>query len=181
MWHTEYWGWNKKVSGHLRKRPKSYTCNVTLELQGYKVAAFNLGHTFVAKSCPTLLQPQGLQPTRLLCPWDLPGKNSRRGCHFLLQGILPNKDRAWVSCTTGRFFTTETPGKTWTYMERSENMQVPGSISRYSQVKIWGIPGGVLRFMGLQRVGHDWATELDWTELVAQVGEESTCNEGDPG
>ena len=25
---------------------------------------------------------------------------------------------------------------------------------------------GVLRFMGSQRVGHDWATELNWTELV---------------
>ena len=24
---------------------------------------------------------------------------------------------------------------------------------------------GVLRFTGLQRVGHDWATELNWTEL----------------
>ena len=24
---------------------------------------------------------------------------------------------------------------------------------------------GVLRFLGLQRVGHDWATELNWTEL----------------
>ena len=24
--------------------------------------------------------------------------------------------------------------------------------------------GGVLRFMGSQRVGHDWATELNWTE-----------------
>ena len=23
---------------------------------------------------------------------------------------------------------------------------------------------GVLRFMGLQRVGHDWATELNWTK-----------------
>ena len=23
---------------------------------------------------------------------------------------------------------------------------------------------GVLRFMGLQRVGHDWATELNWTD-----------------
>ena len=23
---------------------------------------------------------------------------------------------------------------------------------------------GVLQFMGLQRVGHDWATELNWTE-----------------
>ena len=29
----------------------------------------------------------------------------------------------------------------------------------------WTGRPGVLRFMGLQRVGHDWATELDWTEL----------------
>ena len=29
------------------------------------------------------LQPPGLQPTRLLCPWDSPGKKSRVGCHFL--------------------------------------------------------------------------------------------------
>ena len=26
---------------------------------------------------------------------------------------------------------------------------------------------GVLRFMGSQRVGHDWATELNWTELYS--------------
>ena len=25
---------------------------------------------------------------------------------------------------------------------------------------------GMLRFMGSQRVGHDWATELNWTELM---------------
>ena len=27
---------------------------------------------------------------RLLCPWNSPGKNSEVGCHFLLQGNLPN-------------------------------------------------------------------------------------------
>ena len=30
----------------------------------------------------------GLHPTRLLCPWDFPGKNTGVGCHFLLQGIF---------------------------------------------------------------------------------------------
>ena len=29
-------------------------------------------------------RPQGLQPARLLCPWDSPGKNTGVGCHFLL-------------------------------------------------------------------------------------------------
>ena len=30
--------------------------------------------------------PCGLYPTRLLCPWDFPGKNPGVGCHFILQG-----------------------------------------------------------------------------------------------
>ena len=29
----------------------------------------------------------------------------------------------------------------------------------------WTGRPGVLRFMGSQRVGHDWATEMNWTEL----------------
>ena len=30
------------------------------------------------------LQLHGLQPTRLLCPWDFPGKSTGVGCHCLL-------------------------------------------------------------------------------------------------
>ena len=30
----------------------------------------------------------------------------------------------------------------------------------------WTGRPGALRFMGSQRVGHDWATELNWTELM---------------
>ena len=37
------------------------------------------------------LQTHGLWPTRLLCPWDSPGKNTGVGCHFLLQGIFPTQ------------------------------------------------------------------------------------------
>ena len=32
-----------------------------------------------------------LEPTRLLCPWDFPGKNTGGGCYFLLQGIFPTQ------------------------------------------------------------------------------------------
>ena len=31
----------------------------------------------------------------------------------------------------------------------------------------WTGRPGVLQFMGSQRVGHDWVTELNWTELMA--------------
>ena len=40
---------------------------------------------------PNSLRPHGLQPTRLLCPWDFPGKYTGVGCHFLLQGIFPTQ------------------------------------------------------------------------------------------
>ena len=33
------------------------------------------------------LRPHGVQPTRLLCPWDFPGKSTRVGCHCLLQRV----------------------------------------------------------------------------------------------
>ena len=31
------------------------------------------------------VRPHRWQPTRLLCPWDSPGKNTEVGCHVLLQ------------------------------------------------------------------------------------------------
>ena len=37
------------------------------------------------------LPPHELQPTRLLCPWNSPGKNIGVGCHLLLQGIFPTQ------------------------------------------------------------------------------------------
>ena len=52
----------------------------------------------VAKSCLILLQPCDLKPTRFLCPWDLPGKNTAVGCHFLLQRIFLTQDLTHVSC-----------------------------------------------------------------------------------
>ena len=33
----------------------------------------------------------------------------------------------------------------------------------------WTGRPGVLRFMGSQKVGHDWATQLNWTELMEKL------------
>ena len=48
-------------------------------------------HVYVCAVVSNSLRPHGLWPTRLLCPWDFPGKNTGVGCHFLLQEILPTK------------------------------------------------------------------------------------------
>ena len=45
-----------------------------------------LGYSVVSDS----LQPHGLWPARLLCPWNFPGKTTGVGSHSLLQGILLN-------------------------------------------------------------------------------------------
>ena len=37
------------------------------------------------------LWPPRLWPSRLLCPWNSPGKNIRVGCHFFLQVIFPTQ------------------------------------------------------------------------------------------
>ena len=58
-----------------------------------------------------------MEPTRLLCPWDSPGKTTGVGCHALLQRNLPNPaidPRSLMSpALAGRFFTicSTSPGK----------------------------------------------------------------------
>ena len=46
------------------------------------------------------LGPRVLQPSRLHCLWNFPGKNAGLGCHFLLQGILSYQPKNWthISC-----------------------------------------------------------------------------------
>ena len=48
------------------------------------------------QSCPTLCDP-----TRLLRPWDSPGKNTGVGCHFLLQCMkVKRESEVAQSCPT---------------------------------------------------------------------------------
>ena len=47
------------------------------------------------------VQPHRQQPTRLLCPWDSPGKNTGVGCHFLLQCMkVTSESEVTQSCLT---------------------------------------------------------------------------------
>ena len=43
---------------------------------------------YVASVMFDSVQPYGLEPTRLLCLWDSPGKNTGVGSHAFLQGIF---------------------------------------------------------------------------------------------
>ena len=55
------------------------------------------------QSCPTLCEPHRRQPTRILRPWDSPGKNTGVGYHFLLQCMkVKSQSEVAQSCPTLR-------------------------------------------------------------------------------
>ena len=58
-------------------------------------------------SCVNSLQPHGLQPTRLLCPWNFPSKYTGRVAIFS-QGIFPGLEpmSPVPPALAGGFFTT---------------------------------------------------------------------------
>ena len=64
------------------------------------------GHSDVSDSCNPWLQP-----TRLLCPWDSPSKNTGVGCYLLPQRIPPSQGlnlSPAAPASAGRFSTTRT-------------------------------------------------------------------------
>ena len=65
----------------------------------------------VASVMSDSLQSYGLQPTRLLCPWNSPGRNTGVGCCALLQGLFSTQVLNPLSYPAGRFFTLESSGK----------------------------------------------------------------------
>ena len=78
---------------------------------------------------PDSLWPHGLQPARLLCPWDSPGKNTGAGCRASSRGSsFTQGSNQVVSYMAGRFFnvwaTREVFGANEDY---SPGESIPGS------------------------------------------------------
>ena len=68
---------------------------------------YSVSHSVVSSS----LRSHGLKPTRLLYPWNSPGKNSGMGSCSLLQGIFQIQGSTPVSHIAGRFFSSGSPGQ----------------------------------------------------------------------
>ena len=79
--------WSMYVISMFR-RSQIPDLNVLLSY-GFWIDSLPVGACLVAHSVMfDSLRPHGLWPTRLLCPWDSPGKNTGMGCHSLLQRIF---------------------------------------------------------------------------------------------
>ena len=89
----------KSLNTLKKKNPKS---GVILKIKGWEGIFISflknyvvcVNHSVVSDS----LRPHGLQLTRLLCPWNSPGKNTGVDSHSLLQGNFPTQ----VSHIAGR-------------------------------------------------------------------------------
>ena len=95
---SESWNWKSPLNleedkgkthgGDLEMGQQYFLqCQFLSSLEPNRAAACS-----VASAMTDFLQFNGLYPSRLLCPWDFPSKNTGVGCHAFLQGIVPTQD-----------------------------------------------------------------------------------------
>ena len=130
-------GWGKQ-----RARTRSHT----------QLMVWATAHSVSRSVKSDSLWPHG-QPARLLCPWDLPGKNTGVGCHFLLQGSSQPRDQTLVSYIAGAFFTIgaakEPPSRV--FFKSVVRADVRRSTSRMMEEQLRGQSTGVGWWRGRHR------------------------------
>ena len=118
------------------------------------------------------LRPHGLQPTRLLHPWDFPGKSTGVGCHCLLRSSLLgylNQQYLWATLwgflrSSQWLFPGGSDGK-----ESACNARDPGSIPG-SQRSLGEGNGNPLQFSCLENSTDTGA----WQAIVHGVAKHQT-------
>ena len=110
----------------------------------------------VAQLCLTLCDHMNCSLPCSSVHGDLPGKNTRVGCHALLQGIFLTRDWTQVSHIPGGFLPSEPPGKPKKTAVGSLSLLQGNFLTQELNLE----EPGVLQSMGLRRVRHDWATSL---------------------
>ena len=137
-------------------------------------------------------------PSRFLCPWDSSGKSSGAGYCGLFQGNVCTQYSFFMDIHINiafrfpNFNTLTTSCKELTYWKRPwcwEGLEAGGEeddrgwdgwmVSPTRPTWVWVNSGSwwwtgrpsMLRFMGSQRVGHDWPTKLTWTDKIRNPSE----------
>ena len=167
------------------KKPRHYFANKGLSSQGY---GFSCGHVWMwkmdceeswapknwcfwtvvlEKTLESPLECKEIQPVHSEGdqPWDFFGRNAAKAETPVLwpphvkSGLIGKRLWCWEGLGAGG----EGDGRGWDGWM--------ASLTQWTWVWVnsgswwWTGRPGMLRFMGLQRVGHDWATEMNWTEV----------------
>ena len=108
-----------------------------------------------------LLVTHGLQPTRLLHPWDFPGKSTRVGCHCLLR-------------PTPRAFVNSCPSSQWC-IQLSHPLSFPSppafNLSQHQGLFQWvSSSHQVAKVLELQHQSFQWIFRndfvIDWLDFL---------------
>ena len=81
------------------------------------------------------LGPYGLQLSKLLCPWESPGKDTGVDCHALIKEIFPAQESNLHLCIAGRFFMTEPLRKSYMH---STQCEMPGWMNHKLESRLLG-------------------------------------------
>ena len=82
---------NKQCTGRAIQEKSTLMSQVQI----FQILTYVLSQSIMSNS----LQPHGLQPARVLCVWNFPGKNTEVGCQFLLQVIFPTQEMLYHCAT----------------------------------------------------------------------------------
>ena len=115
-------------------------------------------------------------------PWDFFGRNDAKAETPVL---WPPHVKSWL---TGK---DPDAGRDWGQEEKGTTEDEMAGWHHWPNGCVWVNSGswwwtgrpGVLQFMGSQRVGHDWATELNWRlkmSYLKEEGEKCCCHSLDP-
>ena len=126
-------------------------------------------------------RPHELQPTRLLCPWDFPGKSTGVGCHHLLRGryysaTKSNELLMWSMQQHEWIWKTLKNKRNW--IQKSEYCMILLIFKNRQNSPL------VIEIRTPESMqGGDWFNFLGpWKDFpVAQVIKESACNAEDQG
>ena len=91
-------------------------------------------------------RPHGLQPTRLLCPWDFPGKSTGVGCHCLLQKLVWPSIKFSNLCLSPLFnWRCDVTLRIWIFhKEPKKNLPCYFKLYPISYLSLNGFPGGTV-------------------------------------
>ena len=119
-------------------------------------------------------------PLGLLCPWNSPGQNIGVGSPSLFQEIFPTQESNsdLLHCRQTLYHLSHRSSPLRTINGDNNYTKLIGLLEKematHSIFLAWRIPWteepGGLQSMGLQRVGHNWATNIGlWAFPVAQL------------
>ena len=119
--------------------------------------------------------PHALQPTRLLCPRNSPGKNPGVGCHFLLQGVFRTQGSNqrlsrllyWQvgSLTLAHFYVLDT-----LIVVMPQVMVINSRSDTEQRSESWAPPGGLFCAPALDIGAVSWTNQSLWCFPKSEKG-----------